>query len=102
MTLVDAGVLELDAPMRRYLPEVEFTDPSTNLVTVRHLLNQTSGIPADAPRAPSRNASLAEHVVRHRGRRTAEMSRLYMHRRRDRKVETGGALRAGGVQPAAR
>jgi len=80
MTLVDAGVLELDAPMRRYLPEVEFTDPSTNLVTMRHLLNQTSGIPADAPRAPSRNASLAEHVAALRDiRLAAEPGSLHIY-----------------------
>lgn len=62
MTLVDDGRVELDAPMQRYLPGVRFEDPRMRGVTVRHLLHQTSGLPADAPRAAGREASLAEHV----------------------------------------
>ncbi len=49
MSLVEAGKIELDAPMGRYLPGTKFDDPQMGAVTVRHLLNQTSGLPANAP-----------------------------------------------------
>lgn len=63
MTLVEDGRIELDAPMQRYLPASKFNDPDMGKVTVRHLLNQTSGLPADAPRADAHDASLAAHVA---------------------------------------
>lgn len=46
MQLVEAGKVELDAPVQRYLPwfRVADRDASTHM-TVRHLLNQTSGLP---------------------------------------------------------
>jgi len=49
MQLVEAGKVVLDAPVCRYLPwfrvaEVEASDT----ITVRHLLNQTSGLPMSA------------------------------------------------------
>lgn len=46
MQLVEVGKIELDAPVIRYLPEFKLAEPSyTPLLTVRHLLNQTSGLP---------------------------------------------------------
>lgn len=62
MTLVEDGKVELDAPVQNYLPGMHFDDPRMRAVTVRHLLNQTSGLPARAPRADSRDASLAAHA----------------------------------------
>jgi CubicO group peptidase (beta-lactamase class C family) len=45
MQLVEAGKVELDAPVRRYLPWFRVADPQASAqITVRHLLNQTSGI----------------------------------------------------------
>jgi CubicO group peptidase (beta-lactamase class C family) len=44
MQLVEAGKLELDAPLTRYLPWFQVdTAEATQAITVRHLLNQTSG-----------------------------------------------------------
>ncbi|NCC34893.1 MAG: class A beta-lactamase-related serine hydrolase, partial [Chloroflexia bacterium] len=44
MQLIDAGKVELDAPVQRYLPWFRVADPqATAQLTVRHLLNQTSG-----------------------------------------------------------
>ena len=43
MQLAEAGLLELDAPVRRYLPEVALEG-----ITLRHLLAHTSGIPTAA------------------------------------------------------
>lgn len=46
MTLVEAGTVELDRPVRGYLPEFTLADANlAGRITVRHLLEQTSGIP---------------------------------------------------------
>lgn len=45
MQLVEAGKVELDAPVQRYLPWFRVADPQASAqITIRHLLNQTSGI----------------------------------------------------------
>src|SRR6266487_95078 len=46
MQLVEAGKVELDAPVQRYLPWFRVADPAASArITVRHLLYQTSGLP---------------------------------------------------------
>jgi CubicO group peptidase (beta-lactamase class C family) len=46
MTLVEAGEIDLDAPVRTYLPDFRLADDGRAArVTVRHLLQHTSGIP---------------------------------------------------------
>jgi CubicO group peptidase (beta-lactamase class C family) len=46
MQLVEAGKVELDAPVQRYLPWFRVADLEASAqMTVRHLLNQTSGLP---------------------------------------------------------
>jgi CubicO group peptidase (beta-lactamase class C family) len=46
MQLVEAGKVELDAPVQRYLPWFRVADAEASAqMTVRHLLNQTSGLP---------------------------------------------------------
>jgi CubicO group peptidase (beta-lactamase class C family) len=46
MQLVEAGRVELDAPLQRYLSWFRVADPHASAqMTVRHLLNQTSGLP---------------------------------------------------------
>ena len=48
MRLVDQGKIDLDAPVVTYVPEFSSSDPEiTRTVTVRHLLNHTSGIDGD-------------------------------------------------------
>ncbi len=45
MQIVEDGLVELDAPIQRYLPEFRVADASASArITVRHLLNQTTGI----------------------------------------------------------
>ena len=45
MQLVEARKVELDAPVRRYLPWFRVADErASRAITVRHLLNQTSGL----------------------------------------------------------
>ncbi|PSL00855.1 CubicO group peptidase (beta-lactamase class C family) [Murinocardiopsis flavida] len=46
MRLVDAGTIDLDAPVREYLPW--FTTADSADIRVRHLLEQTSGLPTSA------------------------------------------------------
>ena len=47
MLLVDAGKLELDAPIERYVPE--FRGAMKDRVTVRHLLTHSAGLVPDLP-----------------------------------------------------
>ncbi|MGW6443270.1 serine hydrolase [Lentzea sp. NPDC055074] len=48
MTLVDEGLLDLDAPITDVLPELKLSDPVVGQkVTMRHLLTHTSGIDGD-------------------------------------------------------
>jgi CubicO group peptidase (beta-lactamase class C family) len=45
MQLAEAGKVDLDAPVQRYLPWFRLADPAASArITVRHLLNQTSGL----------------------------------------------------------
>ena len=49
MQLVEAGKVELDTPVQRYLPWFRVADPDISAqMTVRHLLNQTSGFSSTA------------------------------------------------------
>ena len=46
MQLVEASKVELDAPVQRYIPWFRVADPQASAqITVRQLLNQTSGLP---------------------------------------------------------
>jgi beta-N-acetylhexosaminidase len=47
MQLVEAGKIDLDAPVQHYLPG--WQGPNKDLVTVRHLLTHSSGLPAWRP-----------------------------------------------------
>ncbi|MEU7986626.1 serine hydrolase domain-containing protein [Streptosporangium canum] len=69
MQLVEAGKVNLDAPVRHYLPEFEMADPRAGKITVRQLLNQTSGM-ADSTfpdLALPQSDTLAGAVARMRG-----------------------------------
>ena len=48
MQLVDDGLLSLDAPIARYLPEFRIGDATAQrTITMRHLLSHTSGVDGD-------------------------------------------------------
>ncbi len=52
MQLVEAGKMQLEAPVHEYLPWFRVADPSASgLITVRQLLNQTSGLSTYAGRS---------------------------------------------------
>jgi CubicO group peptidase (beta-lactamase class C family) len=75
MQLVEAGKIELDAPVQRYLPWFRVADPEASAqMTVRHLLIQTSGLPTssgelfvadfdDSPGAAERQAQALSTLV---------------------------------------
>ncbi len=60
MTLVDDGLIRLDDPVSRYLPE--FTGPAAAM-TIRQLLSNTSGLPNLHPSLDRRDITLAECVA---------------------------------------
>lgn len=73
MTLVSKGLVDLDQPVQKYLKEFKFpqSDFPEDRITVRQLLNQTSGMPlgvigvryGPAEPKPSLKESLAENAV---------------------------------------
>src|SRR6266516_1343796 len=65
MQLVEAGKIELDAPVQRYLPWFRVADPVASArITLRHLLYHTSGIPSSgyACRTDQLTMSLEQYV----------------------------------------
>jgi putative ATP-binding cassette transporter len=47
LLLRDEGLIDLDAPVQQYLPDFQLDDPQAADITVRQLLNQTSGLPGN-------------------------------------------------------
>ena len=69
MQLMDEGNVELDVPAIRYLPEVEIEDSQLpDEITVRRLLNHTSGIDGDFFIDTGRNDDALERYVSELGR----------------------------------
>jgi CubicO group peptidase (beta-lactamase class C family) len=64
MQLVEQGKLELDAPVQRYLPWFQVADPdASSKITLRHLLNHTSGLSeAGDPNSGAYTSSLEEQA----------------------------------------
>jgi len=75
--LVDRGRLQLDAPVSRYLPR--FTGGEKGRVTVRMLLDHTSGLPAgvDPASRPRDRAAVLDLVYRTPLRRSPGVSAQY-------------------------
>src|SRR6266545_4396953 len=65
MQLVDEGLVELDQPVRRYLPGFAVVDPeATETVTVRQLLSHTGGFDGDLFEDTGRGGGGARRVPR--------------------------------------
>jgi len=64
MQLVEAGKVELDAPVTRYLPWFNLDDPRAAQITVRQLLSHTSGMPASASLTGGQEPDALERRVR--------------------------------------
>lgn len=64
MQQVEDGTLELDAPLRTVLPEFRLADMgAADRITMRHLLNHTSGIPGDVFTDTGRGDDCLERYV---------------------------------------
>lgn len=67
LQLVDRGLVELDAPISRYLPWLRFADPgAADRITVRHLLTHTSGISTFVGNRTQSDASMEPGALRRR------------------------------------
>lgn len=67
MQLVEAGKLELDAPLTKYLPYFRLAEEQSKTITVRQVLTHTSGFPDVRDYEwdkPQRDAGAAERYVR--------------------------------------
>ncbi|MGW4797084.1 serine hydrolase domain-containing protein [Nonomuraea sp. NPDC004297] len=73
MTLVERGTITLDEPVAAQLPGFAMADPRAARITVRHLLNQTSGLSDRTVDigATESATSLADHTARLAGSRLA-------------------------------
>ena len=61
MQLVEAGKIDLDAPVQRYLPWFRVADERASAeITVRHLLNQTSGLSTKTGRTFQGNGDISD------------------------------------------
>jgi len=63
MQLSEAGKIDIDAPVKKYLTWFEAGDPDkSDLITVRHLLNQTSGLSKKVTEDLPMNATMEDAV----------------------------------------
>jgi CubicO group peptidase (beta-lactamase class C family) len=68
MQLVDDGLLDLDAPIRQYLPDFSTADITATKLTVRDLLTHTSGMDGDYLPPDSETGGTAAGYVRGMGK----------------------------------
>jgi CubicO group peptidase (beta-lactamase class C family) len=74
MQLVEAGKVELDTPVQRYLPWFRVASPKASAqITVRHLLNQTSGIPESSGEVTRTNVDDRPDATEQRARSLASL-----------------------------
>lgn len=74
MQLVEAGKVELDAPVRSYLPWFRVADvKASEGITVRQLLNMTSGIPKSIGQEQLANIDLSDSAIENNVRALAEV-----------------------------
>jgi len=75
MQLVEAGKVDLDAPVQRYLPWFRVADEDASAaITVRHLLNQTSGLSAKTGRSFQGNGDTSDRALEEAVRKLASAS----------------------------
>jgi CubicO group peptidase (beta-lactamase class C family) len=64
MQLVESGRIDLDAPVRRYLPDFRVADEAASArMTVRHLLHHTSGLPEDSAFPPMVSNDISDEAL---------------------------------------
>jgi len=73
MQLAEAGQIDLDAPVQTYLPWFRVADPQASAqITVRHLLNQTSGFSTAIGRREEFASDLSDTAIENSVRRLAD------------------------------
>ncbi len=74
MQLVEAGKVDLDAPIQRYLPWFRVAHPHPSAqITVRHLLNQTSGLTTSSGWIPLANFDNSPDATERQARAMASL-----------------------------
>ncbi len=74
MQLVEAGKIKLDAPVQTYLPWFRVADTNASqLITVRQLLNMTSGIPRSIGQEQLANTDLSDSAIENNVRALANV-----------------------------
>jgi CubicO group peptidase (beta-lactamase class C family) len=69
MQLSEEGKVDLDAPVKRYVPWFRVADKAaSNMITVRNLLNHTSGLPEDTSFKPMRSNDMGDDALEERVR----------------------------------
>jgi CubicO group peptidase (beta-lactamase class C family) len=68
MQLAEKGQIDLDAPVTRYIPWFTLADDSSRGITVRQLLNQTSGISVRTSEKYAASADVTESALENRVR----------------------------------
>lgn len=64
MQLVESGKVDLDAPVRRYLPDFRVADEVASAqITVRHLLHHTSGLPENSAFGPMLSNDIRDEAL---------------------------------------
>src|SRR5688572_31620792 len=64
MQLVEAGKIKLDAPVQTYLPWFQVADAdASEMITVRQLLNQVSGLPQSIGQKQVANGDLSDSAI---------------------------------------
>jgi CubicO group peptidase (beta-lactamase class C family) len=75
MQLVETGKVDLDAPVQRYLPWFRVADEEASAaITVRHVLNQTSGLSAKTGRSFQGNGDTSDSALEEAVRKLASAS----------------------------
>jgi CubicO group peptidase (beta-lactamase class C family) len=74
MQLVESGKVDLDAPVRRYLPSFRVADEAASArITVRNLLHHTSGLPEDSAFGPMLSNDVGDEALAERVRALGEV-----------------------------
>jgi CubicO group peptidase (beta-lactamase class C family) len=74
MQLSEEGKVDLDAPVKRYVPWFRVADKeASNEITVRNLLNHTSGLPEDTSFEPMRSSDMNDDALEERVRALSDI-----------------------------
>ena len=74
MQLVEAGKIQLDAPVQTYLPWFHAADPNASeIITVRQLLNQDSGLPKSIGQEQLANTDQSDSAIENNVRALANV-----------------------------